>query len=235
MNDLASTTPDKGSPENALQYKREFWNDENLKFSRPWYRLEKVAQIITKIVGDKPCRLLDIGCGPATLGRVLPANIEYYGMDIAIHDPAPNLMEVDILENPIRFGDKQFDVVVASGVFEYLSDRQSKKFAEIAEILAPGGTFIVSYTNFGHRKRHIYHAFSNVQSPGDFRDDLTRYFSVDRIFPASHNWKHGHPGKKLLQAANLRFTPNIPLISPKLAVDYFYICSPRRSPRTAVR
>ncbi len=103
--------------------------------------------------------LLDVGCGPAVLMNLLEKNIHYYGIDIAVHEPAPNLLEADFLEVPIKFGDKQFDIVLAQGVFEYVGEFQSRKFAEISELLRQDGVFIVSYTNFGHRRTQIYAPF----------------------------------------------------------------------------
>jgi SAM-dependent methyltransferase len=217
-----------GSP--ARLYKKDFWSKENLKFSEPWYRIQKSGRLITRLAGGRQCSLLDIGCGPAALMHVLPPNVHYYGIDIAIQEPAPNLMESDILKNPITFGDKRFDFIIAQGVFEYLGKSQSQKFAEIAEILNDDGTFIVSYTNFRHRKPVIYHAFSNVVSLDEFRSDLARYFDVRKCFPFSHNWKHGQPARKLVKAVNMHVSANIPLVSPVLAVEYFFICSLRRQP-----
>jgi len=52
---------------------------------------------------------------------------------------------------------------------------------------------------------------------------------VDRFFPVSHNWKHGHPSRKLVRAANMLVNVNIPFLSPVLAVEYYFICSPRES------
>lgn len=216
-----------GSP--TQLYKKDFWSKENLKFSKPWYRIEKSARLISRIARGKECSLLDVGCGPAALMRLLPPNVHYYGIDIAIQEPAPNLLESDILKKPIRFGDKRFDIVIAQGVFEYLGESQQQKFAEIAEILNDNGTFIVSYTNFGHRNPVIYHAFSNVISLDEFRSDLTGYFTVRRSFPFSHNWKHGQPARKLIKAVNMHVNANIPFISPVLAVEYFFICTPRRA------
>ena len=159
--------------------------------------------------------------------RLLPATISYFGIDIAIHNPAPNLLEADLLESEIAFGDKRFDLISALGVFEYVGQVQSRKFSEIARILNDNGKFIVTYTNFGHRKPRIYEAFSNVQPLDSFRRDLLRYFNIDESFPASHNWKHSQPSRELVKAANMRVSLNIPFISPVLAVDYFFICSPR--------
>jgi SAM-dependent methyltransferase len=211
----------------ARYHKKDFWSKENLNFSRPHYRHEKAARIVNQLAAGRQCTLLDVGCGPAALMRLLPSNVQYYGIDIAIQNPAPNLIEADFLEAPIRFGDKRFDFITALGFFEYVGDFQSQKFAEIAGLLKENGRFIVSYWNFAHRNTSIYWAFSNIQPLDDFRQSLARYFNIDRSFPASHNWKHGWPGRKLNRAINSHVNMNIPFISPILAVEYFFVCSPR--------
>jgi SAM-dependent methyltransferase len=213
----------------AQYHKKDFWSKENLNFSQPHVRHEKTAQIVNRLARGRECTLLDVGCGPAALMRLLPPNVQYYGIDIAIPNPAPNLIEADLLETPIRFGDKRFDIITAQGVFEYVGDFQSQKFAEIAQLLNEDGKFIVSYWNFSHRKTTIYWAFSNVQSLDDFRRGLTRHFNIDKSYPVSHNWRHGWPGRKLNKAINMHVNMNIPFISPMLAVEYFFICSPRDS------
>ena len=160
---------------------------------------------------------------------MLPSNIRYYGIDIAIQDRSPNLLEADILETPIKFGDRQFDIVLAQGLFEYLADAQAEKFSEISQLLVPNGTFIVSYTNFAHRKPQIYHAYSNVQPLDCFRRCLESDFVVERAVPASYNWNHGQPRRRLVKMANMHLNTSLPFISPKLAVEYFFVCS-RRPP-----
>jgi SAM-dependent methyltransferase len=209
-------------------YKRDFWSEENLKFTRPHFRMEKAARIINRMAQGRERDLLDVGCGPAALMRLLDKNIHYYGIDIAIHEPAPNLLEADLTEAPIKFGDRKFDIVLVQGVFEYLGEFQSGKFAEISELLRPGGTFIVTYMNFGHHKKEIYWPYSNVQQIPEFRESLERYFQIDRSFPVGHNWNHGSPQKNWLRAIQMPLNINIPVISPVLASEYFFICSPRR-------
>jgi SAM-dependent methyltransferase len=211
----------------ADAYKRDFWIKENRKHIPAHYRLHKAARIITGIAGGQDRDLLDIGCGPATLGTLLPGNIRYHGIDIAIHDPAPNLIETDILKNPIAFGEMRFDIIAALGLFEYVGASEAQKLSEIAQLLSPGGKFILTFTNFDHHDKRIFEAFSNVRSSGDFRDELARHFTVDRYFPASHNWHGGQPTRPLVKAANMHVNANIPFISPKLAVEYFFICSRR--------
>ena len=226
MNDPAggeSLVP-KESTGNTL-YKKDFWSKENLQYSRPHYRLEKSARIVNRLARGKKLALLDVGCGPAALMPLLRSNIEYYGIDIAIHDPAPNLIEADLANTPIRFGDKRFDIVIAQGFFEYIGTFQAQKFTEISQLLNDGGIFIVSYVNFGHRNRDIYWPYSNVQALNDFRQSLAQYFEIKRSFPTSYNWHHSEPNRKLIKAAN-RYISNInfPFIGPVLAVEYFFIC-----------
>jgi SAM-dependent methyltransferase len=206
-------------------YKKDFWSKENLKYNRPHYRLDKSARIVNRLARGKRVMLLDVGCGPAALMPLLRPNIQYYGIDIAIHDPAPNLIEADLLNTPIRFDDKRFDIVTALGFFEYVGTFQAQKFAEISQLLNDNGIFIVSYVNFGHRDRSVYWPYSNVQALNDFRQSLTQYFEIKRSFPVSHNWHHSDPGRKFIKAANMHTNINVPIISPVLAVEYFFICS----------
>jgi SAM-dependent methyltransferase len=206
-------------------YKRDFWIKENRKHVPAHYRLQKSARIINASAGREERDLLDVGCGPATLMRLLRPNVHYYGIDIAIHDPAPNLIEADILEQPISFGGRRFDIVAALGLFEYVGACQDQKFGEIAQLLGERGKFVLTYTNFGHRDKRIFEAFSNVQSFEDFRRSLARHFTIDRYFPTSYNWHGGQPTRALLKAANMPVRANILLAGPRLAVEYFFICS----------
>ena len=207
-------------------YKKDFWSKENLNYSRPHYRLEKSARIINRLARAKnSIMLLDVGCGPAALAPLLRPNVQYHGIDIAIHDSAPNLIEANLVNTPIRFDDKRFDVVIAQGFFEYMGTFQAQKFTEISQLLNDGGIFIVSYVNFGHRDREIYWPYSNVQAINDFRQSLAQHFEIKRSFPTSYNWNHSEPNRKLIKAAN-RYVSNInlPFIGPALAVEYFFIC-----------
>jgi SAM-dependent methyltransferase len=211
----------------ASLYKRDFWIKENTKHIPPHYRLQKSARIINAIAGRDERDLLDVGCGPATLERLLRPNIHYTGIDIAIRDPAPNLIEADILQGPIGAGGKAFDIVTALGLFEYVGACQEQKLSEVAQLLSKRGRFVLTYTNFGHRDSRIFKAFSNVQPFENFRRSLTRHFTIDRHFPTSYNWHGGQPAHALLKAANMHVRTNVPVVAPKLAVEYFFICSRR--------
>ncbi len=209
-------------------YKKDFWSTENLKYSVPHFRMKKVARVVSRLASHRESDLLDVGCGPATLAGLMPSNVHYHGIDISIPRPADNLLEVDILQTPVGFKGMKFDFVVAQGLFEYIGDYQSQKFAEIAAVLKDGGKLILTYQNFDHRHPEIYGPYSNVQRPADFRKDLSRFFKIERRFAGAHNWNHDHPRRPLIRGPQEHLNLYVPIISPKLAIDYFYICSPLR-------
>lgn len=209
-------------------YKKDFWSKENLQYGRPHYRLEKAARIVNKIARGRRCTLLDVGCGGAALSPLLRPSVEYHGIDIAIHAPAPNLIETDFLEAPIPFADKQFDIIIAQGVFEYVGAFQAQIFSEIARLLNDGGVFVGSYVNFGHRDTCVYWPYSNVQRFEEFRQSLAQHFQINRVFPTSYSWKGSEPSRKLAKAVNMRINANLPFASRALAVEYFFTCSPRK-------
>jgi cyclopropane fatty-acyl-phospholipid synthase-like methyltransferase len=221
-------TDDHRAPEGVKYYKKDFWAEENLKYAKPHFRMRKVARVVSEQARGRQCSLLDVGCGPGALGSLMPSNVKYHGIDISIPEPAQNLLEVDILEDPIGFRGMKFDLVVAQGLFEYLGEHQSQKFAEITEVLKDNGKFIVTYMNFDHRRQEIYWPYSNVQPAADFRRDLGRYFKIERWFAGAHNWNHTVPRRRLLMLAQDRLNVYVPLVSPRLAVDFCYICSPLR-------
>lgn len=221
-----------GDGGNVKYYKKDFWSQENLKFTRPHFRLQRSARIINKLAHGEDRDLLDIGCGPGTLMKLLDDNIHYYGIDIAIQEPALNLIEADLLKGPIKFGDRKFDIVVAQGLFEYLGEFQSAKFAEIRQLLRQDGRFVVTYINFGHHRKSIYWPYSNVQSLSDFRESLTRQFRIEKSFPVSHNWNHGSPQRRWLQVIEMPVNLNVPVVGPRLATEYFFICSPGAAQQT---
>lgn len=212
-------------------HQREFWAEENLHYVEPHFRLAKAARIINRLAHGRDCDLLDVGCGPTTLAQLLDRNIRYHGIDIAIHNPGPHLMETDFVESPIRFGNRKFDIIIAQGVFEYIGSVQAQKFREIAELLNEGGKFLVSYVNFNHRNWCKYSPYTNIQPFADFRDSLSRFLSIDRFFPTSQRWHHQEPATRLKKAIHMHINFNIPFFSRIFAVEYFFICRLKESKR----
>lgn len=215
----------------APYYKRDFWKSENLKFAEVHFRMAKMARLVRRIAGGGECELLDLGCGPGTLGRLLPGNIHYHGIDIAIQVPASNMIEMDILQSPVSFRGMRFDLIVAQGLLEYCGDQQSQKLGETRDLLKDNGKFLVTYTNFAHHKKRPYHAHNNVQQMAEFRRDLERHFVVERTFTASYNWNHSMPKRPLMKAVQSHLNVDIPVLNSILGIDRFYICSARPAAR----
>jgi SAM-dependent methyltransferase len=209
--------------------KKDFWIVENQRYSRAHYRLKKASRIVNEIAGSDECDLLDLGCGPATLQKLLTPNIRYHGIDIALSEPAPNLIEADLVQSPIEFRNSHFDIVLAHGLFEYIGSDHSQKFSEIARLLNENGRFVVSYTNFGHRQPEVYCYYASAHTLRSFRQSLSEHFAIERCFPTSHNWNHSEPNRRLVMAANMRWNWCVPVVGPKLAVAYFFVCSPLRT------
>jgi cyclopropane fatty-acyl-phospholipid synthase-like methyltransferase len=185
--------------------------------------------MIAEISNGRKCDLLDVGCGPASLRKLVGSNVNYHGIDIAIQAPAPCLHEVDLAQNVISFDNKKFDIVVSLGVFEYMGRHQAQKFEEISRLLKPNGKFIMSYVNFHHYRKVIYDMYNNVQTIGEMRHSLEQTFAVERCFPECHHWRHKQPGRNALPALQMKIEHSIPLFSRLFAVEYFFVCS-RRSP-----
>jgi SAM-dependent methyltransferase len=206
---------------------RDYWAEETLLYSEPHFRLIKSARIFNKLSRGRESELLDVGCGPGTLNALLGDNFSYYGIDICIQDPAPNLAEFDVAERPIEFEDKKFDFVAAFGFFEYMGELQQKKMKEIRQNLKPTGKFVTSFVNFEHRDigASIHPAYNNIVPLGEFAKDLGEFFHIDRCFPTSHNWHASEPRRDWLMKLQLPLEPSIPAVSPLLAVEYFFICS----------
>jgi len=206
-------------------FKRDFWAKENLHYTEAHFRLEKVAGLVNRIAGERECDLLDVGCGPATLERMLRRNVQYHGIDIAIHTQSPNLVQTDFVEGPVAFGGKRFDIIVAQGVFEYVGKVQSQKFAEIRTLLKDGAPFVASYVNFNHRDTSIWPAYNNIQSIGEFRAGLAAVFDIDHSFPTSHHWHHHEPRRHYMKRLQMHMNATLPIVSRLLAVEYLFICS----------
>lgn len=222
--------PDANASESGAKgvlYKKDFWHTESLRYSGAHPRMVKVARTANSLAQRRDRTLLDVGCGPATLASLLLPNIQYYGIDIAIKTPAPNLLEVDLLESPIKFGDMRFDIVVAQGFFEYVGEFLSQKLAEIAGTLGDGGTFITSYVNFDHRRPHIYSPYSNVQPFDQFRSRVEEHFAVRRVLPTSYNWRHRDSDRRIFKAIGLHTDLNIRVVGRSFAVQYILVCGAR--------
>ena len=137
---------------------RGHWNVRSFDFGGAHPRLILIATMILGL--PEIMTMLDVGCGPAPLRDIVPRHIEYFGIDIAtsviaaMRDPA-HFEAVDLDERQEAFGGRRFDLVVCSGVFEYINRRQA--FIDfLKRKVRPGGWLIMSFTNHQHRKDGLH-------------------------------------------------------------------------------
>lgn len=114
------------------------------KLRNPW-----VARRLDHAFGERPCRVLDVGCGAGFLSN----DIALRGRDVTGIDVAPDALtvarahdasgrvrylEADALALP--FKGASFDAVCAMDLLEHL-ETPERAIAEASRVLAPGGLF----------------------------------------------------------------------------------------------
>ena len=116
------------------------WDDERLR-----------AAVLARLRPHH--RLLDLGAGA---GVVPQMNFRGRAARVCGLDPDPRVVDNPHLDEGrvgygerIPYPDGRFDVVVADNVLEHLDDPE-RVFAEVARVLAPGGSFIVKTPNAWH-------------------------------------------------------------------------------------
>lgn len=118
-------------------------------------RLHAVLEALGRSPGGD---LLDVGCGPGMLARQViekrPGEFRIHGLDMSaamIRTAAANLGDADGVRltvgrvESLPFDDASFDVVVGTGVLEYVDVSVALK--EIARVTRPGGLVLVTMLN----------------------------------------------------------------------------------------
>jgi 2-polyprenyl-6-hydroxyphenyl methylase/3-demethylubiquinone-9 3-methyltransferase len=114
------------------------------KLRNPW-----LAARLSEAFPDRPCRVLDVGCGAGFLSNYLAAKgAAVTGIDTAVdalavaheHDSSgrARYLEADALSLP--FEDAAFDAVCAMDFLEHV-ETPGRAIAEASRVLAPGGLF----------------------------------------------------------------------------------------------
>lgn len=119
---------------------------------RPSYPSDAVAWLI----GDKPCRVLELGAGTGKLTRQLLA----HGHQVVATDPDPAMLDVLTRELPevhtilgsaedIDLPDQSVDVVVAAQSYHWFDP--DRALPEVARLLRPGGRFAIAWNERDNR------------------------------------------------------------------------------------
>lgn len=125
-------------------------------------------------------RLLDIGCWLGELKAYLPATIEYYGCDPAIHaEPPPRFPFVAANAEGLPFPDNFFDSVVFYAVLIHVFD-VDRALADAARVLKPGGRLYLQECYDDPNPIHMNHF-----SAESMRGRVSEQFKVIRAAPAN--------------------------------------------------
>jgi len=128
------------------------WTGEHLRYDIPHLRLRQVAELVRT---KSPRRILDIGCATGHLRRLLP-EVEYVGCDFAapVHPSDFEFHSCDLNQEGLPGHLSGFDVIVCSGILEYLNTLQST-LRDIGRRLQPSGSFVCTYFNDQHALRKM--------------------------------------------------------------------------------
>lgn len=143
----------------ATDYNKEFYESKN-SYPTLLYRQNYILGMIKNINLPPEAKILDAGCGPGDLLLAIDKKYQSLnGIDIAeemVNIANQKLLTKSNSENEITFkcgdienldfGDSQFDLIICSGVIEYLKD-DIIWMQEIKRVLKPEGYLILNVTN----------------------------------------------------------------------------------------
>lgn len=158
---------------------RAAWEKESHHYDVLHRRLRTIVDLAEATGGR---RLLDVGCSAGTIGAALSPGWAYHGCDVsesAVRSATRGwLVAADLEQGVPAFDGGPYDVIVCSGILEYLVVPE-KILRELTRRVAPAGKLIVSYFNMRHVSRRGGSAFRhplwrNDYAPAEFRELLAR-------------------------------------------------------------
>jgi 2-polyprenyl-3-methyl-5-hydroxy-6-metoxy-1,4-benzoquinol methylase len=144
-------------------------------------RAKKILKVLSSVRNrvEKP-RVLDIGCGRATLlGQLNQLGCKCIGTELEKHPQEEDLPDIKIYRSSvedIKFTDASFDVVIIWHVLEHLY-QPSKTLDEVARITREGGIAAIAVPNFSSLQSRLFKA-------NWFHLDLPRHlyhFNLDNL------------------------------------------------------
>jgi ubiquinone/menaquinone biosynthesis C-methylase UbiE len=110
---------------------------------------------VSAMAGDRPLKLLDVGCGTGVFADRLRAafpNFEIYGIDLVAdmlkmgecrwRSNRDHVMPVQADSERLPFRDHSFDIVTCANSFHHYP-RQERAVAEMSRVLRPGGRLML--------------------------------------------------------------------------------------------
>ncbi len=190
------------------------WSKSVERYGQPHLRLRQVAALVNEL---SPKRMLDVGCATGHLRLLCPA-VEYVGCDfIAPHLPIGfPFYQCNFNRDPLPAEVNEFDVVVCSGILEYIEDLPAF-LIRVRSRLRPGGHLVLTYFNMNHIWRigkmirgqsfHAHPDWRGFYSPGNLQKLVEKSgFQIVRSLPMNH---------ALREAGSVEETVSAPLNFPK--------------------
>lgn len=170
----ANSTSTRVSTVVAPDDPRAAWEKESHHYDVLHRRLRTIVDLAESIGGR---RLLDVGCSAGTIGAALSSDWAYHGCDVsesAVRSASRGwLVAADLERGLPKFDGGAYDVIVCSGILEYLAEPQ-RTLRDLTRRIAPAGKLVVSYFNMRHVSRAPGAAFRhplwrNDYTPAEFR------------------------------------------------------------------
>jgi SAM-dependent methyltransferase len=109
------------------------------------------ARLVEEIIRAKPgMKLLDVGCGPASLFPYLPP-VDYTGIDLnpkhieyskSIYGSRARFLAGDVVQD-LPGEEASFDLVIVSALLHHLDDAQARSLLErLCRLVKPGGRMV---------------------------------------------------------------------------------------------
>lgn len=192
-----------------MDSKQRYWQRETLKYNWPHARMLLIAEIIRQ--APPGTSVLDLGAGRALLAHLIGPAYRYLGLDIAgeaVSQARVEFCDFDHLEQFQPDG-APFDIVVASGLLEYLQDWRGFLRHVTEGWLAATGTLLVSFTNArGYQIAPVqkHPEWKNLLTLPEILKELDLLgLDVKQVYPLLWgNRRWGLPLVKTLAALNLR-------------------------------
>ncbi len=112
----------------------------------------RLREFMRKSLGEKRCKVLDVGCGDGSLLAPFCKSQECYGVDVSEtplkHAEMKGIRthRTNLESEELPFDNESFDLIVCSETIEHLLDADNL-LHEIHRTLRLGGTFILTFPN----------------------------------------------------------------------------------------
>ncbi len=149
-------------------------------------RMKFVRQLLPPVLNGN---LLDIGCWEGNLRKLLPAEVNYYGVDwYTPTEKFANYIKLDLNDTNLPFNDNFFDYIIFTEVIEHLVNPENF-LLEVKRVLKTQGMLVVSVANngsLGERIKYLLYGPKVWISYGHFyaytpdvaRELIAKYFRI---------------------------------------------------------